>query len=345
MKKCKGCGQILQNIDPNSSGYVLKENQDYCQRCFRLIHYGDINKLAKEKIDNKEIINTYKNFKDDIFVLIVDGFDALVLDLDNLLDNFKDYKVILVVNKIDLLPKLVKDDKLEDLYTNILKGCKTNNLINCLLTYKEDTNFNDLFFETISDLDNKRFVFAGRANAGKSTIINKLLKDNVLTTSTYPGTTVKVNEIKLDEYTFIDTPGLIDDTSFVSYIDSKKLKYLCPNKCIKPKVYQLYEEQSYIVEGLLRIDIKPKKQSSISFVINNELEPHRTKLSNAEEFIKKHEKDFRLKLLPLKPYRINNNDFVSLYIKGLGYIKIKGKVDITVFVNDKIKVYRCEVNI
>lgn len=345
MKKCKGCGEVLQSINPNSVGYVLNENQDYCQRCFRLIHYGDISSLSKEKIDNKEIFNTYKTFKDDVFVLIVDSFDALILDLDNLLDTFNNYRVILVINKIDLLPRHVKDDKLEDLYKDVLKKCKTNNLINCLLTYKDDISFNDLFFETISKLETKRFVFAGRANAGKSTIINKLLKDNVLTTSTYPGTTVKVNEIKFNDYTFIDTPGLKDDASFVTYIDSKKLKYLCPNRCIKPKIFQLYEPQSYIVEGLIRIDIKPFKHSSISFFIKNELETHRTKLNNANEYINKHEKEFNLKLLPFKDNRINCDDFVSLYLKGLGYIKINGKADISVFVNDKIKVYRCEVNI
>ena len=345
MKKCKGCGEILQSRDPNSVGYVLNDAQEYCQRCFRLIHYGDINKLTKEKIDNKEIIKTYDSFKDDVFVLIVDGFDALVLDIDDLLDYFKTYKLILIINKIDLLPRHVKNDKLEDLYANILNKCNNSNFINCLLTYKDDESFNDLFLETISKLNNKRFIFVGRANAGKSTIINKLLQDNVLTTSTYPGTTVKVNKIQIGKYTFIDTPGLKDDTSFVNYIDNKKLKYLCPNKCIKPKTYQLYEEQSYIVEGLVRIDIIPVKHSSISFIINNDLQPHRTKTNNAQNYLDKHQGDFKLKLLPLKENIIQNNNYVSLFLKGFGYIKIKGKSLIKLYVNDKIKVYRCEVNI
>ena len=41
MKKCKGCGAILQSKDQNAPGYTPKENSDYCQRCFRLIHYDD----------------------------------------------------------------------------------------------------------------------------------------------------------------------------------------------------------------------------------------------------------------------------------------------------------------
>lgn len=345
MKKCRGCGEYLQTQDPTIAGYVLNDNQEYCQRCFRLIHYGDIDKLNNRSVTNIDVLKIYNELKEDVFVLIVDGFDALILDLDNLLDTFKKYKVILVINKIDLLPRNVKDDKLEDLYTGILKRCNTSNLINCLLTYKGDSSFNDLFFNTIKELKDRRFVFAGRANAGKSTIINKLLKDERLTTSSYPGTTLKINEIEYDDYKFIDTPGLIDDKSFVTYIETNKLKYLSPLKCIKPKVYQLYEPQSYFVEGLLEVDIKPNKQCSISFVINNDIEPHRTKLNNAEYYLNKHQNEFKLKLLPFKSKIYSNTKFIAFYLKGLGYIKIQGECTIDIKVNDKIKVYRSEVNI
>ena len=345
MKKCKGCGEVLQVDNPNSSGYVLNIDQDYCQRCFRLIHYGDNKKLLNEKVNNNDILSIYDKYKDSTFVLIVDCFDGLVFDLDNLLDAFKTYKIILIINKIDLLPRNIKDEKLEDLYYHILQRCDVNNLIDCLLTYKYDDSFKDLFFRTISSIDSDRFIFVGRANAGKSTIINKLIGDNVLTTSTYPGTTVKINEINVDNYSFIDTPGLKDDLSYVYYVEPNKLKYLCPNKCIKPKVFQLYEPQSYIIEGLLRVDIYPKKNSSITFIIKNEIEPHRTKLENAYSYIKKHEKEFKLKLLPFKPNEYFVNDFSSFYLKGLGFIKIKGSSNITIHVNDKIRIYRSEVNI
>ena len=42
MKKCLGCGAILQDQDAKAKGYVKKLDQDYCQRCFRLNHYNDL---------------------------------------------------------------------------------------------------------------------------------------------------------------------------------------------------------------------------------------------------------------------------------------------------------------
>lgn len=345
MKKCKGCGALLQNESIDLAGYVVKDNQEYCQRCFRLIHYGDLKNLNKLKVNNEDVFNIYKEHQKNIFILIVDVFDALILDQDALLDIYRDYKVILVINKIDLLPKNITEEKLENIYSNILSNTKYNNIISCLLTYKGDPNFNTLFFDLLSEQKETNYLFVGRVNAGKSTIINKLIGSNDLTTSTYPGTTVNINTITFDNYCFIDTPGLNDEESFVNYIDKNQIQFLFPNKCIKPKTFQLYDKQSYIIEGLVRVDIIPKKNSSIKFIINNEIEPHRTNIDNGENYINKHQKEFIVKLLPLYPNRFVISDEKAFVIKGLGYIKVQGKCDININVYNKIKIYTSEVNL
>lgn len=345
MKKCKGCGVALQSENPKQIGYTLNPDQDYCQRCFRLTHYGDTSKLQNEEIDNKEIIKLYDEYRNDIFVLIVDSFDCLVLDSDNLLDIFKDRKVLLVINKIDLLPRSLKDDKLEDSFKHVLEKCNTSNIVGCLLTYKNDYTFNDLFFEVLNEFKTKRFVFVGRVNAGKTTLINKLLGNNDLTVSSYPGTTVNTNVIKYENYEFIDTPGLIDEASYINKLDKKLIKDLIPSKCVKPKIYQLYEEQSYFVEGLVRIDIKPYKNASITFYIKNEIEPHRTKTINADKYFNLHQKEFKLNYLPLIGTDYKNITDITYYLKGLGYIRIKGKADVRIYLNEDIKLYRCGVKL
>lgn len=345
MKKCKGCGALLQSENPKLTGYVKSLEQDYCQRCFRLTHYGDSTPLVNEKIDNQETLKIYKKYAKEIYVLIVDAFDALCLDSDDLLENFKDKKVLLVINKIDLLPRSVKDDKLEDSFKNVLKNCYTNNIIGCLLTYKNDYTFNDLFFEVLNEYRTKKFIFAGRVNAGKTTLINKLLGNNDLTVSTYPGTTINENEIYYNDFTFVDTPGLIDENSFINKLDKNVLKDLIPNKCVKTKVFQLYEEQAYFIEGLLEIDVKPIRNSSVTFYIKNELEVHRTKLTNSDYYLDKHRNEFKLKLLPFKSTSIKNIQDATFYLKGLGYIRVKGLADVRIKVNEEIKVYRCGVKI
>ena len=155
-----------------------------------MTHYGDTSKVSKKFTSNDDIIESYKNINDALFVLIVDAFDALFLDQDYLLDIFKDKKLLLIINKIDLLPKNINDNKISDLYLDVLKKCGN---INCLLTYKNDTTFNDLFFEILEESGMSKVVFAGRANVGKSSLINKLIENQELTTSIYPGTTLKVN--------------------------------------------------------------------------------------------------------------------------------------------------------
>ena len=90
MKKCKGCGVQLQSVNKDKEGYVNDLSFDYCQRCFRLTHYGDTAKVKHNLKDNEEIIEGYKNIKDALYVLIVDPFDGLIIDQDNLLKHFLD---------------------------------------------------------------------------------------------------------------------------------------------------------------------------------------------------------------------------------------------------------------
>ena len=103
MKKCKGCGIQLQSKEKNLPGYVVDLNQDYCQRCFRLSHYGDTTQFRSNHVSNEKIIDIYSRYRDSLFVIIIDVLDALVLKDDDLLDIFKDYRSILVINKTDLM--------------------------------------------------------------------------------------------------------------------------------------------------------------------------------------------------------------------------------------------------
>lgn len=345
MKKCKGCGIELQYENKDSLGFAPNESFDYCQRCFRLTHYGDINDFNKVLRDNTSIIDYYKEIKDALFVLIVDCFDALIIDDDYLLEAFKDKDVLLIINKLDLLPKNITEDKIEKLYISALRKYANNTNINCLLTYKNDYTFIDLFFETINNIGIKKLVFVGRVNAGKSTIINKLTRNKDLTTSIYPGTTMDFNEIKFNDYTFIDTPGLLDEESFISYIDNSLIKEILPLNTLKAQNFQVYDEQTYSLEGLFGVTIKPYKNATVVFMINNNLEIHRTKACNFETYMERNTDSFKLKLLPYKDNHYKVNKIKTFYLKGVGLFKISGKCDVIISVNDRIKIYSNEVNI
>ena len=345
MKKCRGCGIELQNESIDKVGYVVDLNQDYCQRCFRLSHYGDTTHFKTSHVNNESIYKIYSKYPNALFVVIIDILDACILKDDDLLDIFKDYNVLLIVNKTDLLPSNIKDEKINHIFSKELFNLnqKYPNIRAAILTNKFETKFNDQFFDTIASLKTNTVVFAGRANAGKSSLINKLLHFNDLTTSMYPGTTLDEVEIDYRGFIFIDTPGLVDVNNYSTHLNTEKYKLSKIDKTIKPQIFQLFEPQTYFYEGVLRADVKPKNKASISFYINNNNEIHRTRYENGDDYYQKHYNEFKLRVKPLVENKIMVKKYKLLIVKGLGLIKINGDCELTLHCLQNLKIYESEI--
>ena len=347
MKKCKGCGITLQTKDKQAVGYVVDLQQDYCQRCFRLSHYGDISNFKTNYVTNEKILNIYNKYQNALFVLIIDILDAFILAEDDLLDLFKDKKLLVVINKTDLLPKNITDNKINKIFTKQLFNLnkKYPNIIAAILTNKYEHNFNDQFFNILNELKLNNVVFAGRANAGKSSLINKLLHSDSLTTSVYPGTTLEEVLLTYKNHTFIDTPGLVDINNYSTYMNYEKYNLSKIDKTIKAQVFQLSKPQSYFYDGLLRVDIIPQEQCSISFYINNKNKIHRTKFENGDDFYQRHYPEFVLRVKPLAIFEKSIIDEKLFVLKGLGLFKINGKCFVSIHHLANVKLYESEVTI
>lgn len=347
MKKCRGCGVTLQDKNPDEIGYVLNLSQDYCKRCFRLSHYGDVENLRSNYVTNEKIFDIYAKYANALFVVIIDILDIFMIEEDDLMDIFSKYNTLLVVNKTDLMPANVSDEKLQSILTKQLFALnkKYPNIRSAIMTNKHEDKFNAQFYETLESLNARMVVFAGRANAGKSSLINKLIKTNSLTTSMYPGTTLSEVEIDFDKYIFIDTPGLVDVNNYSTYLNVEKYKLSKIDKTIKPQIFQLNDKQSYFYEGLLRVDVLPDDKSSISFFISNNNEIHRTKYENGDDYYEKHYPMFNLKVKPLSKKEYDVNEKQLFVIKGLGLFKVSGKAKVIVYSLADVNVYLSEVNI
>ena len=46
IKKCQGCGVILQSEDIKKEGYVDIIDKDVCERCFKLTNYGEYKEVT-----------------------------------------------------------------------------------------------------------------------------------------------------------------------------------------------------------------------------------------------------------------------------------------------------------
>ena len=159
-------------------------------------------------------------------------------------------------------------------------------------------------------------------------MINKLLynytdKNINITTSFLPSTTLDTIEIELDDYKLIDTPGLLDDGNIINYIDKETLKRIIPKKEIKPKVFQIKQDQSIIVDKILRVDVK--KDNDIVFY-----------MSDLEIFRIYKEND---KLINLEKHILDVDDNTDIVINGLGFIKIKKKSTVIIYTIENVLVY------
>ena len=65
IKKCKGCGAILQTENSNAQGFVpnLTEETAYCKRCFRMKHYNELPKIVASNADYEHVIDEVLKMK------------------------------------------------------------------------------------------------------------------------------------------------------------------------------------------------------------------------------------------------------------------------------------------
>ena len=101
-------------------------------------------------------------------------------------------------------------------------------------------------------------ALVGYTNAGKSTILNRLMASKDLTISRNPGTTLDLVPLVQEDYTIYDSPGIENKHSILTILQPKDLKTVIPVKPIRPLVSQIFEDQSYAVGGLARLDVVVK---------------------------------------------------------------------------------------
>jgi len=327
---CIGCGVHVQTEDPKGLGYApasaLEKESIICQRCFRLKHYNEVQDVSLTDDDFLKILNKVGE-TDSLVVKIVDIFDFNGSWLPGLNRFAGNNDVLLIGNKVDLLPKSIKHNRLIHWMKQSARELGLNP-IDVLLVSAEKGNGISEAAEAIEHYrKNKDVYVVGCTNVGKSTFINRLIKEvsgeaDIITTSHFPGTTLDIIEIPLDDGSaLIDTPGIINHHQMAHFVDKGDLKLITPKKEIKPKVYQLNEEQTLFFGGLARLDYLSGGRRSLTCYISNELGIHRTKLEKADELYKNHAGEM------LYPPRRDQMDEFPTMVRHEFSIK-EGKMDI-----------------
>lgn len=316
MNKCIGCGSILQDTDKNKDGYVLDINDKLCQRCFRIRYYNEYKNTIRDNNDYLKILDSINN--DDLVVYVTSLLDIRL----DYIDSFKN--VIVVLTKRDILPKSVKDEKL-------IKYIKSRYNPLEVIVVSSVKNYNiDYLFDILRQYKKKNIYVVGTTNGGKSTLINKLIKnysdnDVVITSSMYPSTTLDKIEINILGLNIIDNPGLINKGSIVNYIDNNLLKKITIKKEIKPKTYQLNGKGSVLIEDLIRLDYDTKG-TSMTIYVNN--------LVNIRFLGKDNNK-----LLDGKCNKFSLDNNKDIVISDLCFIKFTKSVNLNIYSNYDVLIY------
>lgn len=319
-KVCIGCGSKFQTLDKNKEGYInpkVYEKATLCERCFKIKYYGEAYVTDNPK-DKTSLIKMINDSKKSVVYLV----DTLTISKETLsvIDSLSN-KVYLVLTKRDLLPKSVKNSKLKEYISN-LTLIKDVFVISAL----KNNGVTELYNELIKNNEKSVYVI-GYTSSGKSTFINKLLtlngKSGNITTSSLPNTTLECINIKLnDKLTLIDTPGFVSENSSYNFIDVDIYKKLLPKSVIKPKVYTIKKDFMIILGDILRIENNSNEDVNLVFYFKNEIKLNKMR-SIRNGLLKDKDK------LDVK---VSDKDIV---LEGLGYIKVVGYANLTMYTLNK----------
>ncbi len=326
-KYCLGCGVRLQDNNILLEGYTNDISKDLCKRCFRLKHYGEYEMVT---ISNDEYIEIIKNVgKTKSLVLYVVDLISIPQDLGKIKEYLKNNKIILVLNKKDMLPLSVTDKKIIEYIKLLYKDLFIDIVV---ISANKNYNLDKLMRVIKKNRVYKTVYVVGNTNAGKSTLINKLIANysidtSLITISSMPSTTLNEIKIPFKDFFLIDTPGLVSSHNIINYIDDVNIKKLSSSKEIKPRTYQIKRGQALIFEDFLRVDYIEGDKNSFTVFASNNINVKRINGNRHET----------LKNLSRKEIILRYHE--DIVIEGFGFIKtiLEGKV--YVYVDKDVSVF------
>ncbi|KAL1534898.1 nitric-oxide synthase (NADPH) [Salvia divinorum] len=338
---CYGCGAPLQKSEPDAPGYIEPETYNLkkkhrqlrtviCGRCRLLSHGHMITAVGgnggypggKQFVTAEELREKLSHLRHEktLIVKLVDIVDFNGSFLARVRDHVGANPIILVVTKVDLLPKGTDLNCVGDWVVEATVKKKLNVLSVHLTSSKSLVGVSGVISEIQKEKKGRDVYILGSANVGKSAFINALLKllsynDPVAASarrykpiqSAVPGTTLGPIRIEafLNGGNLYDTPGVHLHHRLAAVIHSEDLPVLAPQSRLRG---QTFPNNSLILDGplieqirssglvgysifwggLVRIDIiKCLPETLLTFYGPKALQLHVVLTEKADEFYQK----------------------------------------------------------
>lgn len=201
---CSGCGAKFQSCDPDARGFVPKAKLDVlqnlssggeetslsstnissiiCKRCFSLKQYNTALDISLTADDYLRYLSHLRE-KKALILLMVDVSDfpgSVFPDLHTLIS--PDSQIVIVANKVDLIPKDTPADFWNHFKKMLIRECKRLSLADReiaqihFVSAKTGLGVSELANDIVKSWGNRGDVYLlGCTNAGKSTLFNRLL--------------------------------------------------------------------------------------------------------------------------------------------------------------------------
>lgn len=342
--KCIGCGASLQTDNKQALGYSPKLNNEYCQRCFRLWHHNELIIDARYSLKKDYLTSLLSSKKEALYCYVIDILTLRSFLANDYLKLFAKKNLVIFINKIDILPKNANFDKIADkIITYFKKIDFTNiNLLGVYLTRKNDDYLKKIFKELTMNKYSE-VIFCGHFNAGKSSLINFLSENKILTVSSYPATTLELNEIKTSTLTYYDMPGSMESDNFLMNIPLYCLNAFTNQKTIKPLIYQIKGRQVFYLEGLLWVEIETKELTTVIFYLATSLSLTRSKKLDYKSYCLNMHSTFAYNIDKLNCFTFFDIEKKDYEIPGLGFISLFKGDRLSFYVPTNTNVYESEI--
>ncbi len=305
--RCHNCGAILQSDSKKIPGFISKsiiENGapkiPYCNNCYEKMLTLNGSNLDHET--DRDIIKILNDAvaTDSLIVWMVDLFAFNGTLNPDVVKKVKKLDVIVIGSKRDLFPSFVTDSMLVRYLDERFSEVGINPVDIKLIGSEDHVDINEAF-NVLKERRNYRDVYLiGELNSGKTTLINKFLKNYVnktkwqIKTELYPGTNSNILEIPLSNSSFLyELPDLSNSTSVISKVEKDIQKIIVPKKEIVMSRKFIGEGSAILVGNLACLYVIKGKRGSIRTFTSEKTEIKAVSVGKVDEIMRiNHKKKF-----------------------------------------------------
>jgi ribosome biogenesis GTPase A len=338
---CRGCGSVLQTVDPKAPGYVpesvlQKRKQLICQRCYRITHYSDSGNTQPEQNQIKNNLN--KAIQLSRLLVVVADFSDLTGTLPVWADYLGAKPYILVVNKGDLLPFLCKPEEVQTYVENYVRDLKIappqQVILASALKGAGVANLGEQIKKSTALGD--KVAFLGVTNVGKSSLITQFLtaegSSHTPTVSKIHGTTMGLSNWSIfkGRNTIIDTPGLDPKDRVGDLLCRECSGRLMATAKLNNKLWGVKPGKGIILGGLFALELQAEEERVFIAFTGEAVNTHRTDNTRIAEILAANPDWLKgicqqcHRKIEWQEHQIELENGMDVAVAGLGWVSLRG---------------------